>query len=382
MTTTSLPPLGLYVHLPWCVHKCPYCDFNSFEQRGDLRDSSYVDALLRDLDFELPLIASREVISIFIGGGTPSLFTGPAITRLLDGVRHRLPLAGDCEITLEANPGTAEARRFAAYRAAGVNRLSIGAQSFRGKQLQGLGRVHGVDDIAAAVALARQAGFDNLNLDLMYGLPQDDLAGALADLEQALDLGPEHLSWYQLTLEPNTAFHRRPPPLPDDEIVVSIEEVGRELLARSGFERYEVSAYARNGHRCRHNLNYWRFGDYVGLGAGAHGKLTQADGTIERRMRLRNPRSYEARAGFADCVSTERVERTEDVRLEFLMNALRLTEGVPTALLTERTGLALEPMRSAVADAIEQGWLADEPGTLVATRAGLNSLNRVLALFA
>jgi oxygen-independent coproporphyrinogen-3 oxidase len=382
MPITSPPPLALYVHLPWCVHKCPYCDFNSFELRGALADADYVEAVLRDLDFELPLVAGRVVVSIFIGGGTPSLFGGPAITRLLDGIRARLRLASDCEITLEANPGAVEARRFAAYRAAGVNRLSIGAQSFRRRQLEALGRIHGVNEIGNAVALAREAGFDNLNLDLMYGLPQDDLTGAIADLEQALALRPEHLSWYQLTLEPNTAFHRRPPPMPDDELITAIEKAGRELLARHGYTRYEVSAYAQSGRRCRHNLNYWQFGDYVGLGAGAHGKLTRSDGTIERRARLRNPRSYQAGAGQAECVSVDRVERAEALRLEFLMNALRLTEGVPRALLAERTGLALEPLRGAVAAAIEQGWLASEPETLVATPAGLNALNRVLALFA
>ncbi len=382
MAITTLPPLALYVHLPWCVHKCPYCDFNSFELRGAIADLEYVDALLRDLDFELPLVAGREIISIFIGGGTPSLFGGAAITRLLDGIRARLCLLGDCEITLEANPGAVEAGRFAAYRAAGVNRLSIGAQSFRGEQLKALGRVHGVDEIGNAVALAREAGFDNLNLDLMYGLPQDNLTGAIDDLEQALALAPAHLSWYQLTLEPNTAFHRQPPALPDDELITAIEKTGRELLARHGYTRYEISAYAQSGRRCQHNLNYWQFGDYLGLGAGAHGKLTRPDGTIERRARLRNPRSYQASAGQADSVSVDRVGRAEDLRLEFLMNALRLTDGVPRDLLTERTGLTLEPMRGAIATATEQGWLGGEPETLATTPAGLNALNRVLALFA
>jgi len=382
MPITNLPPLALYVHLPWCVHKCPYCDFNSFELRGAIADAAYVGALLRDLELELPLIAGRELVSIFIGGGTPSLFSGAAITRLLDGIRSRLRLASDCEITLEANPGAVEAQRFAAYRAAGVNRLSIGAQSFRSDELRALGRVHGVEEIGNAVTLARAAGFDNLNLDLMYGLPQDDLTGAIADLEQALALGPEHLSWYQLTLEPNTAFYRRPPPLPDDEFITAIENAGRELLARHGYTRYEISAYAQPGRRCQHNLNYWQFGDYVGLGAGAHGKLTQPDGTVERRARLRNPRSYQASAGQVECVSVDRVERAEVLRLEFLMNALRLTDGVPRGLLAERTGLTLEPVLGTVGAAIERGWLASEPETLVATPAGLNALNKVLALFA
>jgi oxygen-independent coproporphyrinogen-3 oxidase len=382
MSITNLPPLALYVHLPWCVRKCPYCDFNSFELRGALADADYVDAVLRDLDFELPSVGEREIVSIFIGGGTPSLFDGPAIAKLLDGARARLRVPNDCEITLEANPGAVEARRFEAYRAAGVTRLSIGAQSFRSTQLEALGRVHGASEIGDAVRLARAAGFDNLNLDLMYGLPQDTLTGALADLEHALALGPEHLSWYQLTLEPNTAFHRRPPPLPVDELITAIEQAGRERLAREGYARYEISAYAQPGRRCRHNLNYWQFGDYIGLGAGAHGKLTRPDGTIERRTRLRNPRSYQASAGRADCVGIERVERPDDIRLEFLMNALRLIEGVPRTLLTERTGLALEPMQRALAAATEKGWLGDTQERLIATPVGLNALNGMLALFA
>jgi len=382
MPIPNLPPLALYVHLPWCVHKCPYCDFNSFELRGDVADAAYVDGVLRDLDFERPLAAGREIVSIFIGGGTPSLFGGEAIARLLAGIRERLTLAHGCEITLEANPGAVEAGRFAAYREAGVTRLSIGAQSFRKDQLTALGRIHGPDEIGNAVALARAAGFDNVNLDLMYALPGDDLAGAIFDLEQVLALAPEHLSWYQLTLEPNTAFHRKPPPLPDDELVAAIEQAGRELIARHGYSRYEVSAYSLPGRRCRHNLNYWQFGDYLGLGAGAHGKLTHADGTVERRTRLRNPRSYQARAGQAECVSVERIDRAEELRIEFLMNALRLTEGVPRSLLTERTGLTLEPARASIDEAIARGWLTATPEALTATPAGLNALNRLLALLA
>jgi len=382
MPLVASPPLALYVHLPWCVHKCPYCDFNSFEARGEIADGDYVDALLRDLAFEQPLLDAREVLSIFIGGGTPSLFSGAAIARLLDGIRACVTLTDACEITLEANPGAVEAQRFADYRAAGVNRLSIGAQSFRAEQLAALGRVHGVEDIGRAVAVARAAGFENINLDLMYALPADSVAGAVTDLEQALALAPEHLSWYQLTLEPNTAFHRKPPRLPDDATVAAIETAGRALLARHGYARYEVSAYAQPGFRCTHNVNYWQFGDYVGLGAGAHGKLTRTDGAIERRTRRRNPRSYQAAAGRPDCVTVERIDHEDDIRLEFLMNALRLTDGVPADLLRERTGLTLEPARAAVGTAIARGWLDDNPDRLTATPAGLNALNSVLALFA
>jgi len=382
MPLVAPPPLALYVHVPWCVRKCPYCDFNSFEARGVIADDDYIDAVLRDLAFEQPLIDARKIVSIFIGGGTPSLFSGAAIARLLDGIRARVTLSDACEITLEANPGAVEAQRFADYRAAGVNRLSIGAQSFRTEQLAALGRVHGVDDIGRAVAFARAAGFDNLNLDLMYALPADSVAGAIADLERAIALEPEHLSWYQLTLEPNTAFHRKPPRLPDDATVAAIETAGRALLLRHGYTRYEVSAYARLGFRCTHNVNYWQFGDYVGLGAGAHGKLTRTEGTLERRTRRRNPRSYQAAAGRPDCVTVERIEHDADIRLEFLMNALRLTDGVPADLLRERTGLTLEPARAAIATAIARGWLDDNPDTLAATPSGLNALNRVLALFA
>jgi putative oxygen-independent coproporphyrinogen III oxidase len=382
MRIDPLPPLALYVHLPWCVHKCPYCDFNSFELRGAIQDSAYVDALLRDLESERELISGRTVTSVFIGGGTPSLFDGSAIQKFLDGLRKRIALAADCEITLEANPGAVDAQRFAAYRSAGVNRLSIGAQSFRSRQLEALGRIHGADEIDNAVAIARNAGFDNLNVDLMYGLPDDTIQGSIADLDRALALEPEHLSWYQLTLEPNTAFHRRPPALPDDALVAAIERAGRQRLEAHGFSRYEISAYAQPDRRCRHNLNYWQFGDYVGIGAGAHGKLTQPDAAIERRMRLRNPRSYQARAGTPDCVSVERITDPESIRLEFLMNALRLIEGVPQQLLTERTGLALEPMGAAVAAAVERGWLDRNAERLRATPQGLEALNRLLALFA
>jgi putative oxygen-independent coproporphyrinogen III oxidase len=379
----GLPPLSLYVHLPWCVRKCPYCDFNSYEARGALPDQEYVDALLRDLRAEAPFVKGRCIETIFLGGGTPSLFSGAAIARLLDGVRAETALAADAEITLEANPGAVDAARFAAFRAAGVNRLSIGIQSFRNVQLRALGRVHDGVEAEAAVAIARAAGFENVNLDLMYGLPGDSIEGGIADLERALALEPAHISWYQLTLEPNTAFERKPPALPEDDVVAAIEQQGRALLARSGYGRYEISAYAREGRRCRHNLNYWQFGDYLGLGAGAHGKLTLAEaGAIARRAKARNPRTYELQAGNAAAVTEERVTSAPQAALEFLMNALRLLDGVPSATFEARAGQPATALAVPRAAAERRGWLAPERHALRATPAGLEKLNRLLELFA
>jgi oxygen-independent coproporphyrinogen-3 oxidase len=379
----ALPPIGLYVHLPWCVRKCPYCDFNSYEAKGAVPDLRYVDALLRDLESELPLAQGRRVATVFVGGGTPSLFSGAAIARVLEGIRAAVELAPDVEITLEANPGAADAARFAAFRAAGVGRLSIGIQSFRDAQLRALGRVHDGATARAAVAAARSAGFENINLDLMYGLPGDSVVGALGDLEQALELAPTHVSWYQLTLEPNTAFERRPPPLPGEDLVAEVEQRGRQLLAGSGFERYEISGYARHGRRCRHNLNYWQFGDYLGIGAGAHGKVTlQREGVLERRAKTRNPRSYAERAGTPAAVVAERVTEPRQAALEFLLNSLRLVEGVPAESLPARAGVPTETIAGARAVAVARGWLDADPRRLRATPAGLEQLNRVLELFA
>ena len=371
------------MHLPWCVRKCPYCDFNSYEARGALPDAEYVDALLRDLRTELPFAQGRPIETIFLGGGTPSLFSGAAIRRLLDGVRAETTLSSTAEITLEANPGAVDAASFAAFREAGVNRLSIGIQSFRDEQLRVLGRVHDSSEAEAAVATARAAGFDNLNLDLMYGLPDDDAAGAVADLERAIALAPAHLSWYQLTLEPNTAFERRPPPLPDDDAVAKIEERGRALLAAHGYERYEISAYARRGRRCLHNLNYWQFGDYLGVGAGAHGKITlPADAAIARRAKTRNPRTYVQRAGAAEAASEERIATRSQAALELLMNALRVLDGTPIETFEARAGQPAAAIGAARAAAAARGWLDAEPNRLRATPVGLERLNKLLELFA
>ena len=379
--STVLPPLGLYVHLPWCIRKCPYCDFNSYEKKDALPERDYVDALLRDLDAELPLVSGRELTSIFIGGGTPSLFSGSAIAALLDGIRARSATSPEIEITLEANPGAAEAARFAEFRAAGVNRLSVGVQSLREPQLRALGRVHGPDEAIAAVTAAGAAGFTNVNVDLMYGIPGDQPAASVDDLERALALEPAHLSWYQLTLEPNTHFERHPPALPEEDTIMAIEAAGRHLLARSGFERYEVSAYARPGFRCRHNLNYWEFGDYLGIGSGAHGKLTVGSGAIERRAKTRNPKTYLATAGTAAAASIERIDVPEALVTEFLMNALRLVDGVDDDLIRIRTGQGSDRVQAGVEKARHRGWLMSEPGRLRATRDGMQSLNRLLALF-
>ncbi|BAN70208.1 radical SAM family heme chaperone HemW [endosymbiont of unidentified scaly snail isolate Monju] len=372
------PPLGLYVHIPWCLRKCPYCDFNSHAVSGEVPEAEYVDALLADLDVQAPRVAGRAVETVFIGGGTPSLFSGAAIGRLLEGIAARLDLTDAAEITLEANPGTAEAARFADYRAAGVNRLSIGVQSLDDQRLRALGRVHDAAEARQAVGWARAAGFDNLNLDLMYGLPGQDLQAALADLDAVLALAPEHLSWYQLTLEPNTLFHARPPALPDGDTVGDIMEAGLALLAGAGFRQYEISAHARPGRAARHNRNYWTFGDYLGIGAGAHGKLSAPDGRVRRYSRPRHPRDYLAAPAAS---GSERILSANELPLEFLMNALRLHSGVPATLFRERTGLSLAVIETPLAQARARGLLEDDPAVLRPTALGRRFLDDLLLLF-
>ena len=375
-------PLALYVHIPWCVRKCPYCDFNSHAPRAAIDQEGYVDALLRDLDHDLAGLdaAGRGagLVSVFIGGGTPSLFEPAAIGRLLDGVAARLHLDAAAEVTLEANPGTAEAKRFAGYRAAGVNRVSLGVQSLDDVSLAALGRIHGAAEARAAFAMARQAGFDNINLDLMYGLPKQSSAGALQDLGALVELGPEHVSWYQLTLEPNTLFHHRPPPLPDDDALADIADAGQALLAAAGYRRYEISAYARDARCARHNLNYWEFGDYLGIGAGAHGKLTTQDGVVRRTTKPRGPEAYLSGVGSG---AGSRVLARDDLVAEFFLNAMRLVDGVPVACFAQRTGLALEQVSAAVARARALGLMADDPARLRPTALGLRFLNDLVALF-
>ncbi|NWA29394.1 radical SAM family heme chaperone HemW [Pseudomonas gingeri] len=375
----QLPPLALYIHIPWCVRKCPYCDFNSHAASPVLPEEEYVDALLADLDQDLHAVYGRELSSIFFGGGTPSLFSAQALGRLLKGVEARIPFAGDIEITLEANPGTFEQEKFIAYRQLGINRLSIGIQSFQEEKLKALGRIHTGGEAVRAADMARQAGFDNFNLDLMHGLPDQSLEDALADLRQAIALKPTHLSWYQLTLEPNTVFWNQPPVLPEDDTLWDIQEAGQALLAEHGYAQYEVSAYAQTGRAARHNLNYWSFGDFIGIGAGAHGKLSHPDGRIVRTWKTRLPKDYlnPAKAFQAG----EKALANEELPFEFLMNALRLTEGVDAVLFAQRTGLSLDNLNEARAEAEQSGLLQVEPSRLAATARGQLFLNDLLQYF-
>ena len=381
MLTT--PPLSLYVHLPWCVRKCPYCDFNSHAGKGALPFDAYVDALVADLDADLPLAWGRVVHSVFFGGGTPSLFPPEAIDRFLQQASARLRFAPDVEITLETNPGTVEHGPFAGYRAAGVNRLSFGVQSFDDGCLQRLGRIHSSGDAERAVKAAQDAGLDNLNIDLMYALPGQALAMALEDVERALALAPTHLSHYQLTLEPNTVFAARPPQgLPDEDGAWDMQEACQARLAGAGFAQYEISAYARPGRQCAHNLNYWRFGDYLGIGAGAHGKLTLgADQQVLRRWKVKHPAEYLAKAGTAAAIGGDEVLTPQRLPFDFMLNALRLNEGVPAALFEARTGLPLEAIADRMADARARGWLEPDPAWLRPTELGRRFANDVIGLF-
>lgn len=360
----ATPPLGLYVHLPWCARKCPYCDFNSHVHAGALPERRYLDALLADLERQAARVAGRRLVSVFIGGGTPSLFSAEAVARLLEAARAALPCAPELEITLEANPGSAEAARFADYRAAGVNRLSLGVQSFHDHLLERIGRVHDARDARRAFEFARRAGFARINIDLMFALPGQTLAEAVADIEEAVALGPEHLSHYQLTLEPGTAFARRPPALPDDELAWRMQRAAGARLRRAGYRRYEVSAWARPGQRCRHNLNYWRFGDYLGIGAGAHQKLTFPErDRILRRHTHRLPEHYmrEALAGRA-AAGEDAVEGPQRLG-EFFLCALRLEDGFGPRLLERRTGLPWAAARARLEPLARRGLL--ELGTRV-----------------
>ena len=379
----AVPPLALYIHLPWCRRKCPYCDFNSHAADGELPEDAYVAALLADLaqDLRGPA-ADRPLVSIFIGGGTPSLFSGRAIARLLDGVRTLADLAPGAEVTLEANPGTADAANFAAYRAAGIDRLSIGVQSLEADRLKALGRIHDPGQARAALHLARTAGFDNINLDLMYALPGQDLAEAAADLDAVIALGPEHISYYQLTLEPNTPFHRSPPPLPDDDLAADMQDQGVERLARAGYAQYEVSAYARPGRRCRHNLSYWTFGDYLGIGAGAHAKVTDpATGRVERIAKRRRPEAYLAAAGDTRFVSSRRSLGPDELMLEFALFALRLNDGFDVELFEGRTGLPFACLAGPIEAASARGLLAVDGDLVRPTELGRRFLNDLVQHF-
>jgi oxygen-independent coproporphyrinogen-3 oxidase len=371
-----LPPLALYVHIPWCVRKCPYCDFNSHERGGQLPEAEYVAKLLEDLESLLPSVWGRRLTSVFIGGGTPSLFSPESIDSLLSGVRARLPLEPIAEITLEANPGTVEAARFRGFREAGVNRISLGVQSFDDAMLSALGRIHSAAEARRGVEAAL-ASFDNVNLDVMYGLPAQTMEMAQSDIREALACGVPHISAYQLTIEPNTVFYSRRPQLPEHDACADMQIAVEATLASAGYEHYETSAFARRGHRCKHNLNYWEFGDYIGIGAGAHGKVSFPD-RVTRHERIKQPRDYLA---SASTVAKEMTVPSAELPFEFMLNALRLIEGFPPALFQERTGLPLHLIERHLRDAEQKGLLERDWRRIGPSARGQRFVNELLELF-
>lgn len=377
----AAPPLSLYVHIPWCAKKCPYCDFNSHVRAGGLPEKKYIEALLSDLEMELPDIWGRSIISVFIGGGTPSLFSAESIDSLLSGLRARLNLAPDIEITLEANPGTAEQQRFNEYRSCGINRISIGVQSFNPIHLQKLGRIHNEKEAASAVTMAQQAGFGNINIDLMYGLPGQSLQQAMSDIQTAISLEPAHISHYQLTIEPDTAFFHRPPALPNDEFIWNMQQQCQTLLQVAGYTQYEVSAYART-RRCVHNLNYWQFGDYVGIGAGAHQKLTLLNKmVIQRRWKQRLPEHYLSTMAQKRHIEGQTEPAKQELKFEFMLNALRLTDGFEPSLFYERTGIPLTAIAEKLRDAEQRELLTWDHKLIKPTELGKRFLNELLLVF-
>jgi putative oxygen-independent coproporphyrinogen III oxidase len=376
---TATPPLSLYIHIPWCVRKCPYCDFNSHEARDEIPEAAYIDALIADLEQDLPAVWGRTVETVFFGGGTPSLFSPEGIDRLLADVRARIPLKPEAEITLEANPGTVDYARFKGFREAGINRLSIGIQSFQPELLKAIGRVHSDTEAITAVEAAHQAGFKNFNLDLMFGLPGQTQKQALQDLQMAKDLKPAHISWYELTIEPNTWFHRHPPQRPDDDTLWEMQQAGRTLLEAAGYQRYEVSAYARAQQQCRHNMNYWQFGDYLGIGAGAHAKISDAATQgITRTAKQRHPRNYLDTARTTARISSSTRITKEDVLLEFAMNALRLDQGFSLTTFNATTGLSYTDIEPIVNKGVADGLLSHDESIIRATPKGQRYLNELL----
>ena len=379
----ELPPLSLYIHIPWCVRKCPYCDFNSHKMEQTLPQQEYITALCQDFDAEMSqqdILNGRDIKSIFIGGGTPSLFDASSFERLFDHLNSNAKLAEDIEITLEANPGTVEARKFREFREVGFNRLSLGIQSFNDAHLSSLGRIHDSAQASAAIDIANQAGFDNLNLDLMHGLPSQSPQQALDDLHAAMAVNPAHLSWYQLTIEPNTEFYRRPPVLPEEPLLHEMQDQGMQLLQENGFDRYEVSAYAQPGKQCSHNLNYWRFGDYLGIGAGAHGKLTDINtDTVYRSRKLKQPSHYIHNTVNREAERNE--IKLEDRALEFLLNALRIRSGFSIALFESRAGVPFSTIGKKVEYLVSNDLLSITGGTVATTDIGYSLLNSVLEEF-
>jgi oxygen-independent coproporphyrinogen-3 oxidase len=382
-TQLTLPPLSLYIHIPWCVQKCPYCDFNSHqaEQKNNaINERDYVEALKTDLQLEKPFAYGRKLSSIFFGGGTPSIFSAHSIAAILTHVKNTIDFEENIEITLEANPGTFEQEKFSGFHQAGVNRLSIGVQSFNEKHLQTLGRIHNSDEAKNAINIARKAGFNNINIDIMHGLPQQSADNAMQDLQLAIDCSPEHISWYQLTIETNTAFYRQPPTLPNDDVLADIQERGNKLLADNDFTQYEVSAFSKDKLKSLHNLNYWQFGDYLGIGAGAHGKTTDIDsGRIIRRQKTRLPDHY--LESSASPKTKQHIVATNELSLEFMMNALRLIEGVPRDFFKARTGLPLSDIQAALTRLQQQQLLADTSEHIKTTPLGQRFLNVVLEKF-
>jgi putative oxygen-independent coproporphyrinogen III oxidase len=379
MRLGQLPPLSLYVHIPWCLKKCPYCDFNSHERRGPVPEAQYVDALVADVEHAYPNVYGRRLHTIFIGGGTPSLFSPQAIDRLLTAIRTRLPVEPDAEITMEANPGTFEAERFRGYRAAGVNRLSVGVQSFDDARLSDIGRVHGADEARRALAAALEL-FPTVNADLMYALPGQSPEAAVADVREAIAIGAPHISAYHLTLEPDTHFHRFPPELPPDDVAADMQEAIEVLLAGAGYENYETSAFARPAHRARHNLNYWTFGDYLGIGAGAHGKVSFRDRVV-REVRERKPETYMRASVDGDAVWETREVADAELPFEFMLNALRLIEGFPVTLFSERTGLPLNVVEPQLREAESAGLLERDHARIAPSPRGRRFLNDLLEKF-
>lgn len=377
---TETLPLSLYIHLPWCIRKCPYCDFNSHEVKDNLPEELYIRALMQELDTHLALIVDRPLISIFFGGGTPSLFSPVGIGKIISGVKERVSLAGNAEITLEANPGTIDQANFYAYREAGVNRLSLGIQSFNPQHLHHLGRIHDEKQAMQAITVAKKAGFDNFNIDIMYGLSKQSIAQTLQDIQIALDFNPTHLSWYQLTLEPNTLFYKQRPALPADEMIWEMQCAGQDLLQKNNLQQYEVSAYSLPNKQCVHNKNYWEFGDYLGIGAGAHSKLTDIKtGTVTRFSQIKHPRDYLDKNKRAQ--QNIKVIEKSDLIFEFMLNALRLTNGFSHTLFRERTGIAINEIELLLADAVKRGLLLNQEARLCPTPLGKQFLNDLIEIF-
>ena len=376
---TALPPLSLYVHIPWCVRKCPYCDFNSHEARGEAPQKAYVDGLIQDLEQALPLIWGRRIQTIFFGGGTPSLLAPELLDHLLSQIRGLLPLSHQSEVTLEANPGTVETGRFAAFKASGINRLSLGIQSFNNDSLNRIGRIHDGKEARKAAEIALDT-FENVNFDLMYALPEQSIRAALSDVQLAIDLKPQHISAYHLTLEPNTAFYHAPPALPDDDTSAAMQESIESKLQEAGYDHYETSAFGSKGRQCAHNLNYWEFGDYLGIGAGAHSKLSFSDHVI-RQARYKHPATYIEKCSRAEHIESVRKLTRQDLGFEFMMNALRLTGGFPIALFQQRTGVAINQVHSALTQAEAKGLIQRDHLHISPTKLGQRFLNELLQLF-